>query len=246
MADSFLRSSLVFSVIPPGDQLSLETERQVRQLLRHFEHRNLAAAWAIPVELFDAEHSSPGQELAILAEGASTGIVRRDEFSRRLVRRLTHAQSSGLPVSTIALGAASEIRNADLLVKHGLTMITGRRGTSRLDRSPAQVRWGLWNVPATTVIRNTNGWLSAIGGRSAFRQLLVTLRDHRIAHLQIQLDNTPVSRRDPLRGVDRILSQVLDFGAAGRLENKTLSALATELTYGPKSRSTQSILRRVA
>lgn len=247
MAVSVLPTCLVVSIVPPYEQLSGESQegtgRQAEQLCALLEKHRMVATWGIPLESFLAMPNSLEHELALLGEDAFIASAGRAGFSQHLSRQLSHANANGILIGSIVLTPDAEVRNADLLIKNGMRAIAVRSlGPCRGERPVDQIRWGLWKLRPTTVIRNASGWLPS----RLERQVHASIGEHRMVHLQIELAKSAMAGRDLLGIADRVLGQVSDLRAKYRLENISLSALANELALGKKSRSTESILRRVA
>lgn len=226
------------------------------KLLAMIAARRMEATWAV----YDPSRSAwvesiqsieITQEVALLADGRWIAD-KRAEFAAGLTALVAKARSAGLLPSTLAWRTAASPAHLDLLVKQGITAVRPladnsisqssggwkglwQRGSTGRNDALA-LRWGLWQIAS-------KGDLLSNGFKEVRRAIDRATNEHGIVHLVI--DVASVGSRQ-LEVLDQVLAHVEGRCAKDQLSNRTLSALAQQLTYPRQTVPAGSILRRSA
>lgn len=246
MTVSSTASNFVISVVPSLEQRALGSlwtlEAQAMQVAKLLDAYKFVATWGIPTKDFLSVTPSAGNELALLPDGQDQQEMARAKFVEWLGSERSLAASHEVQVASIVAEPNVAQRHADLLVKKGISVVMtcGDNG-GRAEVSAHSIRWGLWKLQPTSVIRNGATWFPLRAGHSSARHVFGPLADQATIHLQIELTG-----RDTCRAVNNVLLKAANLIAMNKLVHKSLSSLADELTLGRKARSTESILRRAA
>jgi hypothetical protein len=204
------------------------------------------SSWLEPIQAIE-----PVQEVGLLAD-ANWISGTRSEFAAGLVSLAGQARSAGVSPSTLAWKTADQPEHLDLLVKQGITAVRPisaksdslavggwkgwLQGASASGSAPQTLRWGLWQIAGATD--------SLVGGVKDVRRAIDRAVDDRgIVHLVV--DVASLATRE-LEVLDQVLDTVENRRAKDLLCNRTLAALAQQLTRPKQAAPAGSILRRSA
>ncbi len=156
------------------DQLALD--RVAGRLLEMLTRSGLPATWAVadPAESAATEKltAAGGHEIAVLGDAAWVGAsAGRSRFGRELDRRLRHARSAGIAVSTLALRNVHLDAHLNLVVANGITAVRGPESAARGRHEfnqPQSLYAGLWLMWPSIVLPGEMRWWPG-GGRLAPR-----------------------------------------------------------------------------
>jgi len=221
-------------------------------LLGLFEKYRLDASWAVADPAVsaatDSIRSCPQQhEIAVLGDPTWVGSAAgRPRFSRELVRRIEGGRSVGIAISTLVLREGVVADHADLLVKHGVTVVRGNlpRGSQLVEHCrPMPIRFGVWDIPACCAVPAARRWWPTTVAGHAVR---AAVRNLDFVHFSIDAGRLVAARNSGLRSVERLLRLVARERDDARLKVSTLAAMADQLRPIRSSPPTHSILRSAA
>jgi hypothetical protein len=244
---------------PSRDQpRSLETitDRLVRLLDRY----HASATWAVADPAVSAATefllaANESHEIAILGDQTWVGHeAGRMRFGRELARRVIRGRAAGIPISTLALRGTELADHLDLVAKQEILAVRddfheiakGWLAKSTV-RTPAALRFGLWDVPASMRLPGTSRWKLGGGGRRRCRSGI----DKAIAEcsvFHIQIDALSLADRGSM--AEHALEQILRHAAIrqqqGALEITTIAGVARKLMGERTTAPARSILHPAA
>lgn len=248
------------------DPLKLETgqpralEAATQRLVKLLDRLRVPATWTVADPAVSAATevllaANAGHEIAILGDptwvGAQAG---RTRFGRELNRRVTHAKGAGIEITTLALRGTELNDHLDLAVKQGISVIRAdyREVSSGwfarpVPGTPATVRFGLWDVPASMRLPGTSRWKPGGGGRRRARTgIAAAIVNHGV--FQIQVDALLLAERGTMaeHTLEQIVRHALSRQQEGFLEIGTLAMVARKLAGERTANPARSILHSAA
>jgi hypothetical protein len=240
------RGTLILSVECPGQTVGPTGAlvEGLQTLDRLLAHCGLPATWALaePSAWRPVLRAGAAPEVAVLGDSSWAGPqASRAMFLRELERRVNPARAAGFEVSSLIVADNAPPDHCDLMYKLGLRSVRGAGPAS--GHAARNLRFGLWELPATLRFPAA-GWFSSWRrARSARRSLAAATATQRPVHLA--LDGRLLS------GGGMFLAQLLDsvfYAAAkrrdaGLLQVQTMAAAATALGRATAGNGASSILR---
>ena len=244
--------------IENGQPRSLEATTQ--RLVKLLDRLRVPATWAVADPAVSAATevllaAGAGHEIAILGDPTWVGQqAGRARFGRELARRVAHAKAAGIAISTLALRGTELADSLDLAVKQDISVVrpnfregSGGWFSRPVSRTPAAIRFGLWDVPASMRLPCSSRWKFGGGGRRQARSGI----DSAIANrgvFQIQVDALTLSDRGNMAEhiLEQILRHAIDRQRQGSLEIGTLATVARKLAGDRTVSPARSILHSAA
>ncbi len=215
-------------------------------------HR-LPATWGVADPAVSAlririERLSVRHELAILGDTSWVGgVAGRGRFARELARRVTHARSEGISITSLALRTELPVEHADLAIKEGIVALRQPLSANGA-RHVQKIRFGLWGFNAQATLPGASRWLPGGGGlRGARLAVDRAIADRSQAHLAIDAARLAERGASSLRLVERALAHAARRRDANLIQVLTLGAIVARLSGDNVAQQpSRSILRPAA
>jgi hypothetical protein len=243
---------------PAAADLSIEHHRRLadftKKLLEVFAAKRLPATWAVR----DPAHSpacppvlraTGAHEIAIQADDSWLGPqAGRTRFARELSQRVTQARHSNIRVSSLVTPTAPKREDFDLIVKHGISAITGvanQNAPRRPQATPRSMHFGVWELPASERLPLPSRWFSN-GNWALSKQIRQAASDGAMFHLLIGAAEVEQATGGRVDQLSRLVGKIAELRDRGMLQVETLSQTAKRLSQVPAAVPQRSILRRAA
>jgi hypothetical protein len=235
------------------DSLEAITAEMLKLLTRH----QMPATWAVADPAISAATErivadNVGHEIAVLGDQAWVGhAAGRGRFGKELNRRVTHGRAAGLSIESLVVRDA-KVEHTDLVVKLGLTSVAtpnltqaGWFGFRETLQEPQQLRFGLFDLPASGTLSGQRGWFGSAAVRSTTRMLTLAAAKRQPLVIRVSALDLVLHGRG-IKPLQTLLEHTAVLKATGRLQVKTQAQLASSLGGQRAIAPAQSILRPAA
>lgn len=229
-----------------------ELDRLVRLVAAH----ELSVTWGSSPSRFGElrerlDGISAVQELALLGEADWLAPNQtRGGIVRRLNEATAAAEELGFELGSLLLSGVSLQSDFDLLAKHGVNLVLVDTSISNdATRTPADgeirtLRFGLWQLAATTRLPHEGSRLSLLAG-GLTRQLDRAIGRGEAVHLAVDVAKI-LADAGALRQFEQLLAQLARQQKQGSTRVQTLRQIAAELGTSRSRAGATSILRKEA
>jgi hypothetical protein len=247
------RFVITLELDPVADGHTIERHRELeavtKRLVDLFTACRLPATWAVSDPAFSAATSlvlqSPvAHEIAILGDPSWLGpTAGRTRFARELERRVMKSRSMGIRVTSLVPRGESIQRHIDLVVKNGITAVTGMANAAPSMRPviPQALHYGVWQLAGSIAFpQQAAGFLSTwrLG-----RRLRRAAHEAALFHLIIDVRALAEEGARIEKRLTRVARHLAELQKRGLARVEPLGATAARLAEVPAASPQRSILR---